>query len=160
MKKKVAKLVLWSPISRVVVDEDASYEDIVEAAREKFAQKVKYEYLENVEDVIDDEECPYDLEEDEGEEKVFVKVHVPTKYQYSSVSSFGIPVKSNLDGSVSAEQEFPSIEAAEDFLLQRAGLYAQTEEELLDLTDEVLKHNTLTLDAATAYIETVINTTE
>lgn len=60
MKKKVAKLVLWSPITRVVVDEDATYDEIVEAARERFREKANSEYYENIEDVIDDLEMPYD----------------------------------------------------------------------------------------------------
>lgn len=56
---KVAKLVLWSPMVRVVVDEDASYEQIVEEAKHKFIEVLNSEYEQHIEDVIDDEEVPY-----------------------------------------------------------------------------------------------------
>ena len=62
--KKVAKLVLWSPMTRVIVDEGATYDEIVVAAKEKFRDKLVWEYEENIEDVIDDLEMPYDTEED------------------------------------------------------------------------------------------------
>lgn len=70
MKKKVAKLVLWSPMTRVVVDEDATYDEIVEAARGKFKGKLDWEYEANIEEVLDDEECPYNPEEEFTEEEL------------------------------------------------------------------------------------------
>lgn len=59
-----AKLVLWSPVTRVIVPDDATEEEIMKAAKDKFFEKLRDEYLENIEDVIDDEECPYDPEHD------------------------------------------------------------------------------------------------
>lgn len=64
---KVAKLVLWSPITRVVVEEDATYEQIIEAARSRFQTILDNDYSENIEDVIDDEEYPYSEDEVEVE---------------------------------------------------------------------------------------------
>lgn len=69
-KKKVAKLVLWSPMTRVIVDEDVTYDEIVEAARDKFKGKLDWEYEANIEEVLDDEECPYDPEEEFTEEEL------------------------------------------------------------------------------------------
>jgi hypothetical protein len=57
---KVAKLVYLSMVTRVIVDEDAREEEIVEAARENFIRKVNLELGENTEEIIDDIECPYD----------------------------------------------------------------------------------------------------
>lgn len=55
---KVAKLVLWSPMVRVVVEDDATYDEIVNAAKMKFYTTLVSDYKENIEDVIDDLECP------------------------------------------------------------------------------------------------------
>lgn len=66
---KVAKLVLWSPMTRVVVEEDTTYEQIIEAARSRFQTILNNDYSENIEDVIDDEGCPYV----EGEGDVLLK---------------------------------------------------------------------------------------
>lgn len=57
---KVAKLVVASFITRVVVEDTATYEETVEAARQGIAAKVNNELFENIEDVIDDTEMPYD----------------------------------------------------------------------------------------------------
>ena len=59
-----AVLVYWSPITRVVVPDDATDEDIIEATRDKFKQKTMYEYIENIEKIVDDVDCPYDPEYD------------------------------------------------------------------------------------------------
>jgi hypothetical protein len=56
---KVAKLVIWSPCVRVVVDEDATYEDILAAAKHEVSVSLREEFSENIEAVMDDEECPY-----------------------------------------------------------------------------------------------------
>lgn len=61
---KVAKLVLWSPMVRVIVEEGATDSQIEEAARMKLYAMVKYEFLDNIEAILDDEECPYDPEND------------------------------------------------------------------------------------------------
>ena len=60
-----AKLVLWSPMVRVIVEDDASHEDIIAAAKNKFSDVLKYEYENHIEDVLDDKECPYVPEYDE-----------------------------------------------------------------------------------------------
>lgn len=57
---KVAKLVYISLATRVVVDENATEEDILNSARPKFIVKVQEELGENLEEILDDTECPYD----------------------------------------------------------------------------------------------------
>ena len=59
-----AKLVYLSLMTRVVVEDDADDEVVMDVARQKFADKIQYEYLENVEDIQDDLEMPYDEETD------------------------------------------------------------------------------------------------
>jgi len=61
---KVAKLVTCSFMTRVVVDENATDDQIIEEARERFLIKLYSELGENIEDIVDDEECPYDPEWD------------------------------------------------------------------------------------------------
>ena len=62
---KVAKIVVASFMTRVIVDENARYEDIVAAAKPRIAETVQTEFGENVEDVFDDKEMPYDPDTDE-----------------------------------------------------------------------------------------------
>ena len=61
---KVAKLVYISLATRVVVDENASEEDILNTATLKLIEKINNEIGEHVEDIVDDEDCPYDPEFD------------------------------------------------------------------------------------------------
>jgi hypothetical protein len=61
---KVAKLVTVSFITRVVVDETMSDDDILEYSKDSFKEKVNWELSENLESIVDDEECPYELGED------------------------------------------------------------------------------------------------
>jgi hypothetical protein len=61
---KVAKLVTISLMTRVIVDENASEEEILNSARPKFIQKVQEELNENIEEIWYDNECPYDPEFD------------------------------------------------------------------------------------------------
>ena len=56
---KVAKLVLVSLMTRVVVDEDASYEDVIEAARPQLEATLRTDLFENIEEVFEDKECPF-----------------------------------------------------------------------------------------------------
>lgn len=63
-KKKVAKLVYVSFLTRVIVNEDASDEEIFEAARPELKKKAAEEMFENLEKIKDDTECPYDPETD------------------------------------------------------------------------------------------------
>lgn len=59
---KVAKLVYISMATRVVVDENATDEQILEASKANFIQKVQTELGENLEVIEDDYEVPYDAE--------------------------------------------------------------------------------------------------
>ena len=46
-------------MTRIVVQENASEEEIIEASRKKFAVKIMKELGENIEEIEDDEEMPY-----------------------------------------------------------------------------------------------------
>lgn len=62
---KVAKLVLVSLMTRVVVDDNATDESILDSARSNFIDKVRTELGENLESIVDDTECPYEEDFDE-----------------------------------------------------------------------------------------------
>jgi len=66
MAKKVAKLVYANLLTRVIVDENASEEEIIEVSKEKFIDKIKTELGENIEEIEDDTEVPYDEEYDKS----------------------------------------------------------------------------------------------
>jgi hypothetical protein len=68
--KKVAKLVSVTLTTRVIVDENATHEEIVIAASERLARKAQEELNENIttDDIIDDLECPFDEKFDTKEE--------------------------------------------------------------------------------------------
>ena len=55
---KVAKLVYYSFATRVIVDEKAYDDEIIRESKRKILEKVNNELSENLEDIIDDEECP------------------------------------------------------------------------------------------------------
>lgn len=57
---KVAKLVYMSMVTRVIVDEDATEDQIIQASKDSFIEKVRNELGENLEEIVDDKECPYD----------------------------------------------------------------------------------------------------
>jgi hypothetical protein len=63
---KVAKIVAVSFITRVVVDEDDSLETIASIAEKSIIAKIgNNEFIENIEDVFEDKECPFgSLEKD------------------------------------------------------------------------------------------------
>ena len=54
----VAKLVYYSFVTRVLVPEDATDEQIVEASRNSMLNKVECDLYENLEEILDDIECP------------------------------------------------------------------------------------------------------
>jgi len=56
--KKVAKLVAYSFMTRVLVDENATDEQIIDASKQMIKLKVQDELSENLESIEDDEECP------------------------------------------------------------------------------------------------------
>ena len=60
---KVAKLVYYSFVTRVVVDEDATDEQIIQASRDNMLEKINNELGENLEEIIDDEECPHNIDD-------------------------------------------------------------------------------------------------
>lgn len=62
---KVAKLVYISMMTRVIVDEGATDEEILEAAKPRFIDKVETELDENLESIGEDAECPYDPDMDD-----------------------------------------------------------------------------------------------
>jgi len=69
---KVAKLVLVSLMTRVVVDENATEDEIIKASRPKFHIVIDESLGDNVEEIMDDEECPV-TEEEKNPEKESVK---------------------------------------------------------------------------------------
>ena len=56
--RKVAKLVAYSFMTRVVVDEDATDDEIIRATKQMMRIKVQDELGENLESIENDEECP------------------------------------------------------------------------------------------------------
>jgi hypothetical protein len=56
---KVAKLVMVSLMTRVVVDENDTEEQIIEASRLKFLSKIENELGEHIELIENDEEVPF-----------------------------------------------------------------------------------------------------
>jgi hypothetical protein len=57
---KVAKLVYVSMVTRVVVEDTATDEEIIDISTERFIDKLKTEIGEHIETIEDDIECPYD----------------------------------------------------------------------------------------------------
>jgi hypothetical protein len=61
---KIAKLVMVSLMTRVIVEDTASEEEILNEARGRFHNIVENDLIENLESIDDDTECPYE----DGEE--------------------------------------------------------------------------------------------
>ncbi len=61
---KVAKLVLCSLMTRVIVEENATEDEIIRASRDKFIDVISTSLGDNIESIENDVECPYE----EGEE--------------------------------------------------------------------------------------------
>ena len=57
---KVAKLVYVSLATRVVVEDTATEEEILELAMPRFVDKIINELSENIDEIIDDTLLPYD----------------------------------------------------------------------------------------------------
>ena len=55
---KVAKLVLVSMMTRIVVEENATDAQMLEAAKPAFLEKVSTELGEHLEQIVDDTDCP------------------------------------------------------------------------------------------------------
>lgn len=56
---KVAKLVYYSFVVRVLVDENATDGEIVDASKPKLQEVINNDLHENLEDIVDDEEMPF-----------------------------------------------------------------------------------------------------
>jgi hypothetical protein len=56
--KKVAKLVYYSFVTRVVVEKGASDDDIIRASKKSMLDRVQNDLGENLEEIENDEECP------------------------------------------------------------------------------------------------------
>ena len=63
MSKK-AMLVYTTFVTRVIVDENATDEEIIEAAAPKLAEQALYELSENIDEITFDEDCPYNPDHD------------------------------------------------------------------------------------------------
>jgi len=63
---KVAKLIYVSLATRVVVEDTATEEEIMELAMPRFVDKIVNELGEHIESIEDDNECPYDEFYDES----------------------------------------------------------------------------------------------
>jgi len=62
---KVAKLVYYSFVTRVVVDANATDEEIVTESKRMILEKVNNELNDNLVDIVYDEECPIGTFEDD-----------------------------------------------------------------------------------------------
>ena len=65
---KTAKIIWVSLATRVIVDtndsEEIVIEKAIEQAKDKFIDKIKNELYENIDEIFDDTDCPYDQEID------------------------------------------------------------------------------------------------
>ena len=84
--------------------------------------------------------------------KAIITGTVPTAYQSKSIGSFGIPIKSNADGSITAYIEFDSIADAKKHLVKVANKLFDDPKELREALKDI-KKGYLSYDAATVYIE-------
>lgn len=79
-----------------------------------------------------------------------VKATAPTTYQLQSVRLFGSPIKSNMDGSHTFTSEiFDTEQEAKDYLINRAEMYFENEDELQEAINDINKYGSLSMDAAT-----------
>jgi hypothetical protein len=62
MSKKVAKLVRVSLVTRVIVDIDATDQEIMELAVPKLSENLMDSPFDNLDEIVDDTECPYEEE--------------------------------------------------------------------------------------------------
>ena len=70
MSKKVAKLVYVSLMTRVVVDENATEQEIMELAVPRLSENLMDSPFEHLEDITDDLECPFDENIELSEEQI------------------------------------------------------------------------------------------
>lgn len=70
---KIAKLVAVSLMTRVIVDDSATDEEILKIARPRFMNKIVTELGEHIESIEDDTECPYDDKFDDYKESIEIQ---------------------------------------------------------------------------------------
>lgn len=85
--------------------------------------------------------------------KVKITASIPTSHTMNALSKFGLNNKANVDGTVTGELEFNSIEEAKAHLVARAEMHLDTEGELKDALNEINNYNYLRLSDVTADIE-------
>jgi hypothetical protein len=79
---RVAKVVTISLMTRVIVDENATDEQIVDAAKSKFIEKINNnELMENLEDIVEDTECPFGTFYKDG--------HLPERFYQPQINDEG-----------------------------------------------------------------------
>lgn len=85
--------------------------------------------------------------------KYQVKSTVPTTYQLQSVRLFGSPIKSNMDGSHTFRSElFDTEQEAKDYLIKRAEMYFENDDELQEAISDINQYGSLSMDAASGGI--------
>lgn len=87
-----------------------------------------------------------------------ISATVPTVYQRTSLTHFGMPIKENRDGSFTAHSDFDSLNAAKRYLMERFELYVEngvSEADRLFMQSDIEDGHSLSLDAATAFIEEI-----
>lgn len=89
--KKVAKLVHFSFITRVIVDAKATDEDIVDLVKPKIVDKVENELSEHLEAIVEDAECPFGTL-DTDDPTIDIVILNPQEKQYIVIGK-GIPVQ-------------------------------------------------------------------
>jgi len=75
----------------------------------------------------------------------------PTVYQLRSVNAFGASKKTG-NGSFIFEQVFETEQEAKQYLIERAQLYFENEDELTEAIESIEKYGSLTMDAVTGGI--------
>jgi hypothetical protein len=79
----------------------------------------------------------------------------PTTYQLQSLRLFGLNVKSYANGSHVAEEFFNTEEEAKAFLIKRAEMYFESENELNEAISYIEVYGSLRLDAVCGSIEEI-----
>jgi hypothetical protein len=142
--KKVAKLIYVSFMTRVVVPEDATEEDILRAAKPKFIQKVNEELSENLEEILDDEECPAEDDEPITGGAVLIPVKDRGQDYWETLSpdcddAIEIVARQLESGDIKPKDFFRKIrEGASDLHLYKALVIIKEENEVELIHDEVI----------------------
>ena len=87
--------------------------------------------------------------------KTQITATAPTNYQLRSIRAFCMPVTKQPNGSYKAIKEFNSKKDAIKFLKDRAQICFESNNEFKAAISDMLAYNQMTIDAVTAYIETI-----